>query len=120
MGPAEFSAFHAQLRAINTVVDGVDEGDLERFIAACQHADTFGPFLDPTAWMRGRRLSELDRMFEAADDYELAVVEAVAQKAGLVWICPVEPWTNRAGERCGKCSRTWVEAMAAVEQAKAQ
>jgi hypothetical protein len=52
----------------------------------------------------------LTALFEAANDHEATVIENVAKKAGLIWICPVEPWTNRAGETCGRCGRTQIEA----------
>lgn len=56
----EQQAVAAQVRAVLTVVRGLDEDRLERWIEACERADAIGPFLDPTAWIAGhQKLADL-------------------------------------------------------------
>lgn len=35
-------------------LQAVTDDELEAFIERCEQSDTVAPFLDPTAWMRGR------------------------------------------------------------------
>jgi len=54
----------------------------------------------------------LEALYAAADARELDVLEQIAVRAGLRWVCPVRPWTNTTGTRCGDCGRTQAEATA--------
>lgn len=40
-----------QMRAALTVVHALNAEDLEAWVDAAEHADTMGPFLDPTLWI---------------------------------------------------------------------
>jgi hypothetical protein len=58
---------------------------------------------------------ELDRMYQVAADDEVAVLDALAERAGLRWTCRDSPehrfpWTNHAGEPCEQCGRSETEA----------
>jgi hypothetical protein len=49
-----------------------------------------------------------ERLLEAADDYELSVIETAAERAGLIWQCWASDgtgtcWTN--SERDAVCQR---------------
>lgn len=59
---------------------------------------------------------QLSRMYTVASDYEKDVLDAVAERAGIIWVCPVAPWTNPVGEACDDCGRTREEAYAYVRQ----
>jgi hypothetical protein len=48
----------------------------------------------------------IDPMLSVATDAELQIIEDVGVRAGLIWVCPIEPWTNYRGWTCGKCGRT--------------
>jgi hypothetical protein len=61
----------------------------------------------------------LDALYRIADDHELDVLEDLAVRAGLRWICPVRAWTNTTGACCGDCGRTQAEAAAHVAAAQA-
>ena len=48
----------------------------------------------------------LGRLFDEADDYELATLDSLAIRAGLIWQCPGDHWNNREGEQnCGSCGK---------------
>lgn len=54
---------------------------------------------------------QVERMYEVATDDELAVLDALAERAGLRWTCTgapehPHPWTNDKDEPCGRCGRT--------------
>jgi hypothetical protein len=45
---------------------------------------------------------ELARMFDVAEDHELAMLDEVAERAGLIWICrDPGPGGDHPGEGCG-------------------
>ena len=52
----------------------------------------------------------LDELFANATLAEAQIIEDVGVRAGFIWICPVAPWTNYKGSRCGDCNRTEEEA----------
>lgn len=80
MTEAEFAPFLARLRLVNTVVASVNGGDLERFIRTCSYADTIGPFIDPTAWMRGHdNVAAMVRAARALQDHQRELREAAGE-----------------------------------------
>ena len=48
----EYIAIQSQIITIGTLVADLD---LNGFLQAISHAETMGPFLDPTLWIRGHR-----------------------------------------------------------------
>lgn len=55
-------------------------------------------------------MDEIDRLYLVANDYEADVLDALRERAGITWTCPVRPWTNDKGEKCEDCGRTEEEA----------
>ena len=54
--------------------------------------------------------TDTDRMYEVADDYEAATLDALRNKAGLTWECRDKGgrshWTNGENEtKCGECGK---------------
>lgn len=70
--------------------------------------------------MSQRDGGELAALFQVAQDDELSVLDRLAIRAGLIWVCPVEPWNNDMGEPCGECGRTQVEAAAYMKMSQAE
>ena len=64
MSKAEILRIRTQLEVLTRAARGIPLEDLDDFIRTCEGADTIGPFLDPTAWMRGK--SSLDVMVDHA------------------------------------------------------
>lgn len=52
-------------------------------------------------------MDRLDKLYEIADDYEVAVLDELAHRARLVWTCRRHdvPWTNQVGEPCEQCGK---------------
>jgi hypothetical protein len=57
----------------------------------------------------------LEALYAAANARERGVLEQIAVRAGLRWVCPVRPWTNTTGVCCGDCGRTQAEATALAQ-----
>jgi hypothetical protein len=55
-------------------------------------------------------------IYDAADPDDAPLLDEILERAGLIWTCPVRPWTNRWGEPCGECGRTEAEAAFAARQ----
>jgi hypothetical protein len=60
-------------------------------------------------------MTEISRLYDVADDFQTGVLDELREKAGIVWTCPVAPWTNPKGETCDDCGRTEEEARAAAK-----
>jgi len=57
------AAIHAAVIAANMLA----RHDIPQLLAAIEHADTVGPFLDPTLWMKNHKAMDEDRaVLEAA------------------------------------------------------
>jgi len=68
---------------------------------------------------------QVAQMYGVAKDDELAVLDDLAERAGLRWTCQPKPehnhpWTNHPDEACGRCERTQAEARQHDEQADPQ
>jgi hypothetical protein len=57
-------------------------------------------------------MDPIDRLYEVADDHESDVLDALRERAGLIWTCygphkPKDPeaWTNQAGQPCEVCGK---------------
>jgi hypothetical protein len=58
---------------------------------------------------------QVAQMYEVAKDDELAILNTLAERAGLRWTCQPKPehdhpWTNYPDEACGRCERSQQEA----------
>lgn len=53
MTNAEYTVMQNRLQVIGQLVIGTDPETLDAFIRQAEHADTVGPFLDPTMWRDG-------------------------------------------------------------------
>jgi hypothetical protein len=59
------------------------------------------------------------RLYDVADDYETDTLDALRVKAGIVWLCPVAPWTVPTGEDCDDCGRSRADAIAEAARLEA-
>lgn len=73
---------YEQLQVQVLLVGGlVREWDIDGALEAIGHADSVGPIVDPTAWMRGQAsMHDYERMLRALLPFK-AVVEEIAGKA---------------------------------------
>jgi hypothetical protein len=55
---AEIQATLAQVRGVATIMRGLDVESLERVLREAEYEDSFGPYFDPTGWMRTRSASK--------------------------------------------------------------
>ena len=84
MTSEEYATTQDQLMLLGNLVNTLD---LAAFIEKAQHADTLGPMLDPTLWMKGgKNLSLVIDVARAAHRFQLAF-QTLREKADL----PKEP-----------------------------
>jgi hypothetical protein len=50
---ADYLAMQSRLQVIAQLAADTDPETIEAFIRQAEHADTLGPFMDPTAWSAG-------------------------------------------------------------------
>jgi hypothetical protein len=57
--PAEYRAAQGRVQLIAQLILSTPREDFDGLIQSAEHADTLGPFMDPTAWSAGHDLLRL-------------------------------------------------------------
>lgn len=79
MDAATYEGLQQQLVLFGAIVA---EWPLEDFIAAIDHADTIGPIVDPTLWIRGQKaMSQVRQLAAGALEFKRAAVNVRAAAA---------------------------------------
>lgn len=73
--------FHATMGLVLNSARMLRILDLEGFVSACNRADSVGPIVDPTLWMKGHGdLDRCRRIAAAAKNFVTVVEEAAAEE----------------------------------------
>lgn len=79
MNRIDYEMTQQQIVFIGSLVKGLP---LDEFIAAIDHADSIGPILDPTLWMRGNKeMMKIRDLAAGLRDFQ-TVVNKIIQEGG--------------------------------------
>lgn len=79
MNRIDYEMTQQQIVFIGSLVKGLP---LDEFIAVIDHADSIGPILDPTLWMRGNKEMMKIRDLAAGLRYFQTIVNKIIQEGG--------------------------------------